>query len=1440
MKRITQALVVTAMTLCGEVGAAEYFVATDGNDTATGLATNTAWRTLQTAVNRLVGGDTLWIREGVYRGKVTYTNLSARAEAPIRIAAHPGETVILKGSVVATGWQSEGGGVWRRPAWNVNSQQVFADGVRLTQLGWPNTMTRSFACGCSSWIYIPVGYDCRSIGATGMGFDIADPRTSMPPGSFWYDGASGDLFVRLPADADPNEGEMEVSTENGVFYNTSGRGFLELEDLVFAHSSTLTYTDVGWPLVLIGPDSLIRNCTVRDGDGIGLALGSRSRAEGCRVADHGLIGIAMNSATDWVIDGCEVSGNNYRQMTLEYGGGMKFIPDCAGTIQNCLVRDNFANGIWFDTCNSGKPIIVRNNVVTGNSPVTGRNYDASAMCAAGIYIEISSNAQVYGNVVSGTACIGIASSGSRNVRIFNNTVQNTRAVAGGGSRGLYAMLVDRPLPGFPVEDVQAYNNLFVDNACDYDLVVTRQDGYLMRLLRFDHNLAWRSTPGGTAAPAARMVYHYAGTNYNSLANWTASTGFEVHGLSTPPLLDASLRPLAGSPVIDAGSGGAVSTWMDTEGLRGNDGNGDGTPAPDIGAREYFPPASRILHVDAAAAAPVAPYTNLTSAAAGVADALAVARAGDVILVQPGVYAVNQELVVGLPVVLRGVITGGGSAIFSATASNRLFRLDSDGAVLENLVLRNGRADTGGCVRMDRGSMRDCRVENGTADRGGGVWASTGTVVRATTVTGCTATGSGGGLWLEPGATADACTFTANTAAVSGGGAYAGANALLLATTLLQNQAPSGAGAVLAGARAERCLFDRNTATTGGGGALVSDAGAIEACRMFDNQGGTEGGGLLLSGNATAVNSLLLRNRAAEGAGASLAAATLRFCTLADNTATVRGGGLKAGSGAQAAASIVFFNTAPADAQIAQAGPGAAFDRMACPDPLPGSGHIATDPLFVNRAGGDYRLAYGSPCIDAAPAAGFPSTDLDRYDRPRNGDADTAVLADLGAFENLMVHYVSISSPAPARPYSGWSTAARNIQDAVSVSKPGDVVLVAPGTYPLTSAVTLFSGVRVLSSGGPEVTFLDGQNLTRCAMISHGSASIEGFTLRRGRADAGAGAYIRFSGSLRRCIIRDNVSTGNLGGAFAYLASNFPNPCTSFADSLLKEGGGGVVLSSGGLLENCLVYSNSAARAAGVLLTRGGEARHCTITANSSTVDGGGAALIDGGRLVNSIAWNNTGGVSSNLFLSGAQPVVRHTCAAPAPAGVENFSAAPGWTGAADLYRLPALSPVLDRGEASATSTDFSGNRRPQDGDADGVARPDPGAWERAPTPGDSDGDGLTDIEEAALGTHPDLADTDGDLVPDPEELQLGTNPLSAFSYLKLMPPAIPPSGAGYTLRWRSVPSHVYSIARGTNLLEGVSGMIATNLPPSAPWNEYTDPGATGAGPYFYRIEGREP
>ena len=71
MTRRTYTLLAAGLLLgFTEIRAAEYFVDAAGSDSASGLATNTAWRSLQTSVNRLQAGDTLWIRGGVYRGGV--------------------------------------------------------------------------------------------------------------------------------------------------------------------------------------------------------------------------------------------------------------------------------------------------------------------------------------------------------------------------------------------------------------------------------------------------------------------------------------------------------------------------------------------------------------------------------------------------------------------------------------------------------------------------------------------------------------------------------------------------------------------------------------------------------------------------------------------------------------------------------------------------------------------------------------------------------------------------------------------------------------------------------------------------------------------------------------------------------------------------------------------------------------------------------------------------------------------------------------------------------------------------------------------------------------------------------------------------------------------------------------------------------------------------
>ena len=73
----------------------------------------------------------------------------------------------------------------------------------------------------------------------------------------------------------------------------------------------------------------------------------------------------------------------------------------------------------------------------------------------------------------------------------------------------------------------------------------------------------------------------------------------------------------------------------------------------------------------------------------------------------------------------------------------------------------------------------------------------------------------------------------------------------------------------------------------------------------------------------------------------------------------------------------------------------------------GTGNIDADPMFVDPDNGDYRLAAGSPCIDAGDNTAVPAgitTDLDgnpRFvDDPStidSGNGDPPIV-DMGAFE----------------------------------------------------------------------------------------------------------------------------------------------------------------------------------------------------------------------------------------------------------------------------------------------------------------------------------------------------------------------------------------------------------------------------------------------------------
>jgi hypothetical protein len=253
-----------------------------------------------------------------------------------------------------------------------------------------------------------------------------------------------------------------------------------------------------------------------------------------------------------------------------------------------------------------------------------------------------------------------------------------------------------------------------------------------------------------------------------------------------------------------------------------------------------------------------------------------------------------------------------------------------------------------------------------------------------------------------------------------------------------------------------------------------------------------------------------------------------------------------------------------------------------------------------------------------------------------------------------VRYVDLNCTNATPPYTDWSIAATNIQDAIDAASAGDFIVVSNGVYKTggravygtaTNRVTVDKAVVVQSLNGAAGTTIAGfpgtanaPFWTRCVYLTNG-ASLVGFTLTNGsttlssgdsRVNAGGGVWCEGSDVIiSNCVISGNVAGTFGGGVFRGALFN------SILTNNFAAYGGGAASNS---LFNCTLMSNKS----GVQNNNyGGGAYGCTlsnclIVGNQSFAgggNGGGAAF----SLLTScvVSNNNAGGDGGGLYVGTA-------------------------------------------------------------------------------------------------------------------------------------------------------------------------------------------------------------
>ena len=380
-----------------------FYVAPEALADATG-ATLGQPALLKSAIERAVTGDLIILRGGVYRTGDLILNQG------VTFQPYADEQPILKGTEVVAKGEAQVNGLWRiawphlfpakpanwwrrdhegrkTPLWLFNHDMVFADGRRLTPVGWEGAVT------ADSYF---IDYDGGQI------YVALDPATHLLEIT-----AHNSAIVRTTAPANGRDSDRRGYKMFGLTLTQYAYRALEVE----GHEPEGPADPATFGKDVIG--TTLENVTISQCSRVaGYFRGDHFTMRHCLVSDTITEGVYLIASSDCLLEKNIFRRNNIEEITGYFPSAVKiFNQTHRVTCRDNLVIDQLhSNGIWYDVGN-----------VDG---VFVDNWMQN--CVDGFFFEISKGAICAGNVF--VDCDkGIRVLNSANVRVYQNTLVNTVA-----------------------------------------------------------------------------------------------------------------------------------------------------------------------------------------------------------------------------------------------------------------------------------------------------------------------------------------------------------------------------------------------------------------------------------------------------------------------------------------------------------------------------------------------------------------------------------------------------------------------------------------------------------------------------------------------------------------------------------------------------------------------------------------------------------------------------------------------------------------------------------------------------------------------------------------------------------------------------------------------------------------------------------------------------